>query len=68
MATNNNAKIKKGYVLLFKTPKDDYIKDPYVEVCLCYSNNILIVLDYHDNKVITPETRDKSICNEAYLV
>ena len=33
MATNNNAKIKKNYVLLFKTPKDDYIKDPYVEVC-----------------------------------
>ena len=34
MATNN-LKIKKGYVLLFKTPKDDYIKDPYVEVSRC---------------------------------
>ena len=40
MATNNNAKIKKGYVLLFKTPKDEYIKDPYVEVCCISLVNI----------------------------
>ncbi len=32
MASNNNLKIKKDFILLFKTPKDESGVDPYMEV------------------------------------